>query len=193
MFLPGESQGQGSLVGCCLWGRTESDTTEATWQQQQYRYLQVAYLLTGSGRGTKPLQFQSVKQMANRTVNHAQSIIYSKKWSSFKADPGLQFLTFPGKSQTLCLASSIEQWAMTRSRLHHRTILFSWCSPFQNHAILCRKWRMTILVLGFPFRSVCHFCSLWWMHFKELKGCLTGAEASILGWELLTSRRVCFF
>ena len=28
--LPGESQGQGSLVGCCLWGRTRSDTTEAT-------------------------------------------------------------------------------------------------------------------------------------------------------------------
>ena len=23
VFLPGESQGQGSLVGCCLWGRTE--------------------------------------------------------------------------------------------------------------------------------------------------------------------------
>ena len=23
----GESQGRGSLVGCCLWGRTESDTT----------------------------------------------------------------------------------------------------------------------------------------------------------------------
>ena len=32
---PGESQGRGSLVGCRLWGRTESDTTEATWQQQQ--------------------------------------------------------------------------------------------------------------------------------------------------------------
>ena len=30
VFLPGESQGQGSLVGFCLWGRTESDTTEAT-------------------------------------------------------------------------------------------------------------------------------------------------------------------
>ena len=27
--------GTGSLVGCCLWGRTESDTTEATQQQQQ--------------------------------------------------------------------------------------------------------------------------------------------------------------
>ena len=24
-----------SLVGCSPWGRTESDTTEATWQQQQ--------------------------------------------------------------------------------------------------------------------------------------------------------------
>ena len=30
VFLPGESQGQGSLVGCPLWGRTESDTTEVT-------------------------------------------------------------------------------------------------------------------------------------------------------------------
>ena len=30
VFLPGESQGRGSVVGCCLWGRTESDTTEAT-------------------------------------------------------------------------------------------------------------------------------------------------------------------
>ena len=28
--LAGESQGQGSLVGCCLWGHTESDTTEVT-------------------------------------------------------------------------------------------------------------------------------------------------------------------
>ena len=30
VFLPGESQERGSLVGCCLWGRTESDMTEAT-------------------------------------------------------------------------------------------------------------------------------------------------------------------
>ena len=30
VFLPGESQGWGSLVGCRLWGRTESNTTEAT-------------------------------------------------------------------------------------------------------------------------------------------------------------------
>ena len=30
VFLPGESQGQRSLVGCHLWGCTESDKTEAT-------------------------------------------------------------------------------------------------------------------------------------------------------------------
>ena len=34
VFLPIESWGQGSLVGCRLWGHTESDTTEVTYQQQ---------------------------------------------------------------------------------------------------------------------------------------------------------------
>ena len=29
VFLPEKSQGRWSLVGCHLWGRTESDTTEA--------------------------------------------------------------------------------------------------------------------------------------------------------------------
>ena len=35
VFLPGEPQGWRSLVGCHLWGRIESYTTEATEQQQQ--------------------------------------------------------------------------------------------------------------------------------------------------------------
>ena len=34
VFLPGESQGRGSLVGCHLWSRTEQGRTEATQQQQ---------------------------------------------------------------------------------------------------------------------------------------------------------------
>ena len=38
VFLHGESQGPGSLVGCCLWGCTESDTTEVT-QQQQHKLV----------------------------------------------------------------------------------------------------------------------------------------------------------
>ena len=32
VFLPWEFQGCGSLVGCRLWGHTELDTTEVTWQ-----------------------------------------------------------------------------------------------------------------------------------------------------------------
>ena len=44
VFLPGESQGWGSLVGCRLWGRTESDTTEVTQQQQQQQVSFWPYL-----------------------------------------------------------------------------------------------------------------------------------------------------
>ena len=44
VFLPGESHGQRSLVGCRLWGRTESDTTEAT-QQQQHIYILRGFLV----------------------------------------------------------------------------------------------------------------------------------------------------
>ena len=45
VFLPGESQGQGSLVGCRLLGHTESDATEVTQQQQQghVTYFMVFY------------------------------------------------------------------------------------------------------------------------------------------------------
>ena len=36
VFLPGESQGRGSQAGYHLWDHTESDTTEATFQQQHW-------------------------------------------------------------------------------------------------------------------------------------------------------------
>ena len=48
VFLPGESQGRGSLVGCRLWGHTESDTTEVTQQQQQQQDTeQFSYIVNG--------------------------------------------------------------------------------------------------------------------------------------------------
>ena len=49
VFLPGESRGRGSLLGCSAWGCTESDTTEATWQQQQ----QQCYSWATGGPGGK--------------------------------------------------------------------------------------------------------------------------------------------
>ena len=45
VFLPGESQGRWGLVGCHLWGCTESDMTEATQQQQQQQQGDVAVKL----------------------------------------------------------------------------------------------------------------------------------------------------
>ena len=36
VFLPGECQRRGSLVGCHLWGRTESDTTAAAASSSDY-------------------------------------------------------------------------------------------------------------------------------------------------------------
>ena len=50
VFLPGESQGRGSLVGCRLWGRTESDMTEATEQQQHTVSLLLQCLFPSSGK-----------------------------------------------------------------------------------------------------------------------------------------------
>ena len=44
VFLPGESQGRRNLVGCRLWGHTESDTTEVTSQQQQQQSLFLVFM-----------------------------------------------------------------------------------------------------------------------------------------------------
>ena len=40
--------GTGSLVGCRLWGRTESDMTEVTYQQQEYTILFFLSLCIGT-------------------------------------------------------------------------------------------------------------------------------------------------
>ena len=56
VLLPGESQGQRSLVGCCLWGRTESDMTEATSQQQQQQQQKIPWDISGGGPVVKKRQ-----------------------------------------------------------------------------------------------------------------------------------------
>ena len=64
VFLPGESQGWGRLMGCRLWGSTESDTAEAMQQQQQChikitsKYLKGCHI--GPTKSNKILLFHMV-------------------------------------------------------------------------------------------------------------------------------------
>ena len=60
VFLTGESQGQGSLVGCRLWGHTESDTTEMTQQQQQQSILAWRIPWTEDTSGLQSMGLQRV-------------------------------------------------------------------------------------------------------------------------------------
>ena len=54
VFLPGESQGRGCLMGCRLWGCTESDTTEVTWQQQQqWQFIYIMWQNHHKGKRNK--------------------------------------------------------------------------------------------------------------------------------------------
>ena len=53
----GIGDGQGSLVSCPLWGRTESDTTEATQQQQQQ-----------ASRGWKAIKLESCRVPVNSRI-----------------------------------------------------------------------------------------------------------------------------
>ena len=53
VFLPRESQGRGSLVGCRLWGRTESDTTE-----QLHFHFSLSCIGEGNGN---PLQYSCLE------------------------------------------------------------------------------------------------------------------------------------
>ena len=58
VFLPGEYQGWGSLVGCHLWGRTESDTTELL-------HFHFSLSCIGEGNGN-PLQCSCLENPRDR-------------------------------------------------------------------------------------------------------------------------------
>ena len=63
MFLPGESQGRGSLVGYRLWGHTGSDMTEATYGKNYAAQLAIVKQMTGRNRAA---QLAIVKQMSRQ-------------------------------------------------------------------------------------------------------------------------------
>ena len=71
VFLPGESQRRGSLVGCCLWGRIESDTTEVTYHSTPY-LLWSRITWDHSPRSTWPLEKMSERNCSFAVVERPE-------------------------------------------------------------------------------------------------------------------------
>ena len=76
--VPGESQGQRSLVGCRLWSHTESDTTDVTQQQQQhiriYVYLSIyIYICSHASKVMLKILQARLQQYVNRELPDAQA------------------------------------------------------------------------------------------------------------------------
>ena len=119
VFLPGESQGRGSPVGCHLWGCTELDTTEATWQQQHNVSMEKAVAPHSSTLACKipwteePGRLQS---MGSRRVVHdwatSLSLFTFMHWRrKWQPTPVL----LPGESQGWGSLVSCCLWSCTES------------------------------------------------------------------------------
>ena len=88
VFLPGESQGQRSLLGCRLWGRTESDMTDAAastitwkipWTEEPGRLQSMGSQKAGQDWATS-LLFKDQRQM----VHNAFLVKKKKKVFQYK-------------------------------------------------------------------------------------------------------------
>ena len=73
VFLPGESQGRGSLVGCRPWGLTESDMTEQL-------HFQFSLSCIGEGNGT-PLQYSCLDNPMDGGAWQAAVHGVAKSWT----------------------------------------------------------------------------------------------------------------
>ena len=76
VFLPGESQGWRSLVGCHLWGRTESDTTE-------WLHFHFSLSCIGEGNGN-PLQCSCLENPRDGGAWWAAICGVTQSWTRLK-------------------------------------------------------------------------------------------------------------
>ena len=80
VFLPGESQGRGSLVSCRLWGCTESDTTEATYSNSSSICINTSLLK--SRDIALPSKVHIVKAMVFPVVMYGcWELDYKERWA----------------------------------------------------------------------------------------------------------------
>ena len=76
VFLPGESQGWGSLVGCRLWGCTELDTTE-----QLHFHFSLSCIGEGNGN---PLQCSCLENLRDGGAWWAAVYGVAQSWTRLK-------------------------------------------------------------------------------------------------------------
>ena len=149
VFLPGESQGQGSLVGCRLWGCTESDTTEATQQKQQHTSTEVLGLGVNRDQiaqhlldhGKKAREFQ--KNIYFCFIDYAKAfdcVHHSKLWKILKEMGIPDHLTYllknlyAGQEATVRTGHGTTDWFQIGKGVHQDCILspclFNFCAEY---------------------------------------------------------------
>ena len=130
ILLPGESQGRGSLVGCRLWRHTESDTTEATQQQQQqYQIKQNKFILAGKRHNNKQTKKGNSVRLKARMEEPG------RLWSVGSLRVGHQWAT------SLSLFTSMH-W---RRKWHPTPVFLPEESQGRGSLVGCRLWGHTEL------------------------------------------------
>jgi hypothetical protein len=152
VLLPGESQGQRSLVGCCLWGRTESATIEATWQQQQqqqhFKYSSV-YLSTPNSLTILPSYFSSL-------------VTISSEHFILMADVAVQLPSTVWLFPTPWTAACQVSLSFTDSQVCLSSCPLNWrCHPIVSSHLLLPSF-------PFAFNLSHHQGPFWWVNPKLL-------------------------
>ena len=106
VLLPGKSYGWRSLVGCSLWGRTESDTTERL-------HFDFSLSCIGEGNGN-PLQCSCLENPRDRGARWAavygvaQSLTRLKRLSSSSSTP-IRMATVKKKTTTTGVGNNVKK------------------------------------------------------------------------------------
>ena len=98
VFLPGESQGQRSLVGCHLWSCTESDTIEATQQQLQAWKLCLLHTIMSKFRLPVLEHFLHVWEWSGQMQGHLEVDIISSLPLGAHKEPRFSVLSVVSRS-----------------------------------------------------------------------------------------------
>ena len=161
VFLPGEPQGRGSLVGCRPWGRTESDTAEVTQQQQQQQPL-VAMQRSCNAEAHFKKRKPRPREIGWCTCSWTTRP-YQRKYFNFIGEPCL--LSWP-----LLLPSGIKitsfmlpQYSCTSFK-HWKLIQIS-NGRAKEHRLLLRVQRSWSIQMVLPPREPC--CCFWRPFWKK--------------------------